>query len=87
MYNIAETNSLLKSIKKKKLEQIYTKIQTEIFPLISQEPHFGPNIKRLTGNLDGLHRYRIGNYRLIYIIDEEKKVIFLSDLVHRKDAY
>lgn len=87
MYEIAETTTFQKSIKKKKLQNIYEKLEKDVFPLISEEPHYGPNIKKLSGNLEGLHRYRIGNYRLIYLIDEEQKMIFLVDLVHRKDAY
>ena len=87
MYQIAETSTLQKSIKKKKLQDIYKKLKKDAFPLISKDPYYGPNIKKLSGNLEGLHRYRIGNYRLIYLIDEEHKMIFLADLVHRKDAY
>ena len=87
MFKIAETDTLVKNNRKKKLEHIYEKIRSDIYPVISREPHFGPNIKKLTGNLEGLYRYRIGNYRLVYTLNEEDKIIFMNELVHRKDVY
>lgn len=41
----------------------------------------------LMGNLKGLHRFRTGNYRLIAKIKEDKLVIHLLKIGHRKDIY
>lgn len=50
-------------------------------------PFFGPNIKRLKGELSSIYRYRIGDYRLFYTVDSEEKIAFILDVVYRKDAY
>ena len=42
--------------------------------------------KRLVGDLEGEFSYRIGNYRIIYCIDE-KKDIWIETVGHRKDVY
>lgn len=43
--------------------------------------------KALTGNLKGIWRYRIGDYRLFAKIEDEALVIFLFDIGHRRDVY
>lgn len=43
--------------------------------------------KALHGNLEGLWRYRIGDYRLIAKIEDDKIVILLLRIGHRKDIY
>ncbi|WP_197035228.1 type II toxin-antitoxin system RelE family toxin [Oceanivirga salmonicida] len=43
--------------------------------------------KALKGNLTGFWRYRIGDYRLIAKIKDEKLIIILIDLGHRKEIY
>jgi mRNA interferase RelE/StbE len=41
----------------------------------------------LKGELSSIYRYRIGDYRLFYTIDFDKKLVFILDITHRKDAY
>jgi mRNA interferase RelE/StbE len=41
----------------------------------------------LKGNLKGLHRYRIGDYRVIYGIDQEEKKVIILKINHRKKVY
>ncbi len=53
--------------------------------LNSGEPrYFG---KPLKSNLAGLWRYRIGDYRLICVIEDRQMVITTVDLDHRKNIY
>jgi mRNA interferase RelE/StbE len=42
---------------------------------------------RLRGELDGLLRWRTGDYRIIYKIDEEKHLVVLIDVGSRKSVY
>jgi mRNA interferase RelE/StbE len=42
---------------------------------------------RLRGELDGLLRWRTGDYRIIYKIDEEKHLVVLIDVGPRKSVY
>jgi len=41
----------------------------------------------LRGNLKGFYRYRIGEYRVIYVIDHEEKKIIVLNVNHRKKIY
>ncbi len=43
--------------------------------------------KPLKSNLTGLWRYRVGDYRLICVIEDTQLVITTVDLDHRKDVY
>ncbi|MBZ5703830.1 MAG: type II toxin-antitoxin system RelE/ParE family toxin [Acidobacteriia bacterium] len=43
--------------------------------------------KPLSGGKMGLWRYRIGDYRLICHIDDEKRVVLVLRVAHRKQAY
>ena len=43
--------------------------------------------KPLKGNLKGVLRYRVGDYRLFADIQDDKLVIFLFEVAHRKEIY
>ena len=43
--------------------------------------------KALTGNLAGLWRYRVGNYRLIAEIHDDRLVILMLEVGHRYEIY
>ena len=43
--------------------------------------------KALKGNLKGIWRYRVGDYRLFARIKDDKTIIFIIDLGHRKEVY
>ena len=43
--------------------------------------------KELGGNMAGLYRFRINNYRLITKIEEEKLIIYALGLSHRSKIY
>ncbi|MCA9920632.1 MAG: type II toxin-antitoxin system mRNA interferase toxin, RelE/StbE family, partial [Anaerolineales bacterium] len=63
------------------------KITDVVYPQLRSNPYFGANIKKLKGEFEGCYRYRIGNYRLFYLIDDKKVFVFVIDLKPRKDAY
>ena len=86
-FKIAETDSFIKIIQKPKYNNLYKKIVEYVYPMLRRNPYFGPNIKRLKGKLSDYYRYRIGDYRLFYKIENEKIMIFIIDIKHRKDAY
>jgi mRNA interferase RelE/StbE len=48
------------------------------------EPYAGT---RLRGKLEGLWRWRVGKYRVIYSIDEKEKNIVFLDVGLRKSIY
>ena len=44
------------------------------------------NVKKLV-NKSNEYRLRVGDYRVLFFIEEEEKVIKISRVIHRKDAY
>lgn len=43
--------------------------------------------KPLVGNLAGMWRYRVGDYRIICYIDDGELVILVVDVDHRSEVY
>ena len=48
------------------------------FEALKIDPVNGPNVKRLHGELTGLDRYRVGQLRVIYKIEEDRIVIVVA---------
>ena len=45
------------------------------------------NILPLTGNLSGLCKLKVGDYRIVYEIDHNSRVITVHKIGHRRDIY
>jgi mRNA interferase RelE/StbE len=58
-----------------------------VYPILRENPYYGLNIKKLKSEFKDLYRYRIGNFRLFYLILEETVIVFIVDIEDRKDAY
>jgi len=89
-YQIFETSEFLKKIEKiSKRDQTFIerKLLQHIYPQLKEEPHYGNNIKKLIDYKPETWRYRIGKYRLFYVIEENEKTIFILSIDLRKDAY
>lgn len=43
--------------------------------------------KVLTGNLAGVWRYRVGDYRILCDIEDGRLVILVIDVAHRSEVY
>jgi mRNA interferase RelE/StbE len=54
---------------------------------LEQTPLLHPNIKALKGDFAGYYRYRIGDYRVIYSVEEELVNILVIKILHRSEAY
>jgi mRNA interferase RelE/StbE len=57
------------------------------FEQLERDPRNHNNIKPLSGKLAGHYRYRVGDYRVIYRIDEPVQTVFVVRIVHRGEAY
>ena len=73
----------------KKLDQKRKrKIKEKLLALSRQQnPLENIQVKALTGELKGFYRLRIGNYRIIFALLEEEKVIAVVNIFPRGDAY
>lgn len=57
------------------------------FDRLRQTPYDHPTLKRLTGPLAGYWRCRVGDWRIIYQVDEGNHLITILLIVHRSKAY
>ena len=62
-------------------------LYSHVYLQIRTQPFYGANIRKLRGYPAGVWRYRIGNYRIFYTVDENDRVVSLVTIEHRKDAY
>ena len=86
-YRIAETATFKKGLETQGYQRYYKKLIENVYLRLKINPYYGPNIKRLKGDLKAVFRYRIGDYRLFYIVDPEKKYVYILTLENRKDSY
>jgi mRNA interferase RelE/StbE len=57
------------------------------FGMLKIEPRSHPNIKQLKGDLAGYYRYRVGDYRVVYYIDDGQKQVVVTVIAHRGEVY
>lgn len=67
--------------------KIREKLKSYAYPQLRNQPHFGPNIKKLKNWKPETWRYRIGVWRFFYEINEVSRIVSMIALDHRKDAY
>ena len=86
MYRIFETDGFQDDLSRDiqgRREKIRRKLAQYVYLHLKNSPHYGPKIKKLRGFSPPVWRYRIGNYRFFYQIDDEKKIIFMTAAEHR----
>ena len=82
-YEIIITKSI-----QKKLDNLPNNIQERVYDKISQlaeEPR-PDGVVKLKG-YDNEYRIRIGDYRLVYEIQDEQLIVLLVQCKHRRDVY
>jgi len=57
------------------------------FAQLERDPRQHRNITALSGPLAGYWRYRVGDYRVIYQIDDSAQTVYVSRIAHRREAY
>lgn len=81
---------IIKNSARKELDNIsnpfFTKIDEAILSL-KENPYPHPQSKRLKGEYEDKHRLRVGDFRIIYAVDEKLKTITIYRIRHRKDIY
>lgn len=89
-YRIFETDEFargLDSLQKVDGTFIRRKLAGYVYPQLRDEPFAGRNIKKLRGYEPDTWRYRIGRFRLFYIVDHAEAVIYMLTVDLRRDAY
>lgn len=57
---------------------------THALDRLAQDPHIG---KLLKGDLNGYWSYRVGVYRIIYLIRNAEVIVEILRIQHRKEVY
>jgi len=70
----------LKSVPARVRKQIDKRI------LALAENPYPPGSKKLRG-VEGLHRVRVGDYRILYIVEAKRLVVVIVTIGHRRDVY
>jgi mRNA interferase RelE/StbE len=45
------------------------------------------NLSPLSGNLSGFYKLRVGDYRVIYSLDQNSETIIIEKVGHRREIY
>ena len=67
-------------------KQIARRVRDELLEIAKLEDPRSRG-KVLTGNLAGVWRYRIGDYRILCDIEDGRLVILVIDVAHRREVY
>lgn len=89
-FRIFETRQFISDLEEipgSQQERLRIKLETYIYPQLKQQPYFGKNIKKLVNYKPETWRYRIGDYRFFYEIEERRKIIFMISADLRGRAY
>lgn len=89
-FRIFETDEFLKKLKKLSSHDatfLRRKLDSFAYPQLHAEPFWGNNIKKLQGYTPETWRYRMGKFRIFYIIDQEEQILYILTVEKRKDAY
>lgn len=86
MYQIKFHENVLKEFEK--MDKYIVKI-IKNWIVKNLENTYDPRLKgkELKGNLKGIWRYRIGDYRLFAKINDKEFLIFFFEVGHRKEIY
>ena len=86
MYQIQFSEKVVKELKKldkQTARVIRNWIAKNLVDTVDPRLHGKP----LTGNLQGIWRYRIGDYRLFAEINDNELIIFMIDIGHRREIH
>jgi mRNA interferase RelE/StbE len=86
MYSLLFDRKAVKELSK--IDKPFQRIIKGKLELLATNPEVLKNdIKILRGKIPNLYRLRVGNYRIIYRQDNDKLIILIVRIGHRKDIY
>lgn len=89
-YQIFETDTFLKAVTMLDTgisKTLVSKLAKTVYPQLRENPVYGPNIRKLQNYTPDTWRYRMGNYRLFYEVDDTDKMVIILYIEHRQNAY
>jgi mRNA interferase RelE/StbE len=58
-----------------------------VLQVAGEPPRSGNNVKALKGELSGAYRYRVGDLRVVYTINDRAVTVFVITIAKRSDVY
>ena len=89
-YRVFETDNFIRDLEKirgRNKTLIENKLIKTTYPQLIVEPHYGNNINKLKNYIPETWRYRIGNYRVFYEINDNEKIVYMIGISTRQNAY
>jgi mRNA interferase RelE/StbE len=83
MYALRFSTAALKALRKAPVDVAW-RIRTKLDEL-ARDPFAAANVKKLTSHPG--YRLRVGDWRVIYLIQKEEVVIQVVDIAQRKEVY
>jgi mRNA interferase RelE/StbE len=68
-------------------EKTVAKKLARCFQSLEKDPRAGNNIKALKGRFAGSYRYRVGDLRVVYTINDQAVTVFIIAIAKRSDVY
>ncbi len=84
MYKIEFSNKAVKSLKK--ITSVYQNLILTKIEELAKNPFENSNVKALKG-VEKTYRLRVGDYRVIFSIENSELVIIVIDIDHRGNIY
>jgi mRNA interferase RelE/StbE len=60
---------------------------TRCFAALEADPRAGNNVKPLKGPFTGAYRYRVGDLRVVYKVDDRAVTVYVIAIAKRSDVY
>ena len=90
-FRIFETDQFIEDLGAREFkghgEMIAGKLSEYVYPQLRNNPYFGKNIRKLKNYKPETWRYRIGDYRFFYEINEKDRIVYMLAADSRKDSY
>ena len=84
MYSISIMPSALKELQT--ILKVFSLKIISAIDKLAENPR-PPGVKKLKGKQETFYRIRTGDYRVIYLIEDEIQVVEVTRIGHRKDIY
>ena len=77
-----EAERMLSRMKEREFA-LYERVERALDDL-EKDPFLG---KPLKGELKGKYSYRVGSYRILYLVHKHELLVLIIDIGHRRDVY
>jgi mRNA interferase RelE/StbE len=89
-YRIFETAAFLDDLAEvpaSQRERLAVKLAGYVYPFLRRAPRDHPQVRSLRNYQPETWRWRMGDWRAFYLIDDEARVVSMIALALRRDAY